>query len=45
MVGFRSPIDLAEALDRAAQDYGVARSKMIRDIVEDWLRAKGYLPK
>ncbi len=45
MVGFRSPPALTEALDRAATDRDAVRSKVIREIVEEWLRDKGYLPK
>jgi metal-responsive CopG/Arc/MetJ family transcriptional regulator len=45
MVGFRAPPDLTKALDKAsaAQEDQPSRSEMIRRIVTEHLKAKGYL--
>lgn len=45
MLTFRAGPDIQGAIERAAKDQGDApnRSEMIRRIVADWLRSKGYL--
>ena len=47
MIGFRGGEELAAALDVAAASDPdkPSRSELIRRIVTEWLKAKGYLPK
>jgi hypothetical protein len=47
MVGFRAPPELTTAIDKAlAKDTEHrSRSGLIRRIVTDWLRERGYLPR
>lgn len=45
MIGLRAPPDFTKALDKASAQESdrPSRSEMIRRIVTDWLKAKGYL--
>jgi hypothetical protein len=45
MIGFRAPPEFAEAVDASAasQKDKPSRSEMLRRIVTDYLKAKGYL--
>jgi hypothetical protein len=45
MIGLRAPLEFTKALDRASarEDDQPSRSEMIRRIVTEWLKAKGYL--
>lgn len=39
MVGFRSPLELTNRIDRFAEKHGVARAEAIRRLVEQGLNA------
>jgi len=43
MVGFRLPIGVIQAIDKAAKADRTTRSGIARAILTDWLKAKGYL--
>jgi hypothetical protein len=46
LIGVRMPVDVRDAIDAAAgqeKDSTPTRSEMIRRIVTDWLRRRGYL--
>jgi Ribbon-helix-helix protein, copG family len=45
MIGLRAPPAFTKALDKASarEDDQPSRSEMIRRIVAEWLKAKGYL--
>ncbi len=44
-LSFRVEADLKAALEKAAKDDRRSVSSMTEKILEEWLKAKGYIPK
>ncbi|HYD70732.1 ribbon-helix-helix protein, CopG family [Azospirillum sp.] len=44
-LSFRVPIELKEALERAAKDDERSVSFMVERVLRNWLIENGYLPK